>query len=80
MKIISFIFISVLIMSVSLFSTEKKSNKKNHISNAKCLISGENIDKNEFVDYKDGKVYFCCEMCKADFKAEKSDKFSSKAN
>jgi len=67
-------------MSVSLFSTEKKSNKKNHISNAKCLISGDNIDKNEFVDYKDGKVYFCCEMCKADFKAEKSDKFSSKAN
>ena len=80
MKIISFILISALIMSATLFSTEKKSNKKNQISNTKCLISGDNIDEDEFVNYKDGKIYFCCEMCKADFLDEKSNKFSSKAN
>ena len=80
MKIISFILISALIMSATLFSTEKKSNKKNQISNTKCLISGDNIDEDEFLNYKDGKIYFCCEMCKADFLDEKSNKFSSKAN
>ena len=83
MKSLSLIFFSNLIMFVSLFSSENnlnKSTKKDYISNARCLVSGDSVDKNEFTNYKNGKIYFCCEMCKADFKAEKSDKFSSKAN
>jgi YHS domain-containing protein len=34
----------------------------------KCPVMPNNpIDKNVFVEYKGKKVYFCCEVCKAEF-------------
>ena len=29
----------------------------------KCVVSGEEVDKDEYTKYKDGKVYFCCAGC-----------------
>ena len=26
----------------------------------KCVVSGDEVDKDEYTKYKDGKVYFCC--------------------
>ena len=45
----------------------------------KCVISGDEIDKEEYTKYKDGKVYFCCGGCKSDFEADAS-KFTTAAN
>ena len=45
----------------------------------KCVISGDEIDKEEYTKYKDGKVYFCCGGCKSDFE-EDASKFTSAAN
>ena len=36
----------------------------------KCPVMGGDIDKNEFVDYKGRRVYFCCASCKAKFKED----------
>ncbi|MCH2403268.1 MAG: hypothetical protein MK216_04530, partial [Candidatus Nitrosopelagicus sp.] len=38
----------------------------------KCVISGDEIDKEEYTKYKDGKVYFCCGGCKSDFEEDAS--------
>ena len=45
----------------------------------KCVISGDEIDKEEYTKYKDGKVYFCCGGCKSDFE-EDASKFTTAAN
>jgi YHS domain-containing protein len=46
---------------------------------AKCPISGEKISKDASIDYKGGKLYFCCSGCIAPFK-EKTAKYEAKAN
>jgi YHS domain-containing protein len=45
----------------------------------KCPISGGAISKDASVDYKGGKVYFCCPGCIPKFKADKA-KYEAKAN
>ncbi len=80
MKNLLFLLILILTLSSNIFTFEKHSKNKDSFANAKCLISGDSIDKTEFLKYKDGKIYFCCEMCKADFQNGKSNKFTSKAN
>jgi YHS domain-containing protein len=45
----------------------------------KCPVSGQPINKEASVDYKDGKVYFCCENCPKAF-AKDTKKFAAKAN
>lgn len=46
---------------------------------AKCPVSGEAISKEASIDYKGGKVYFCCPGCAAKFKADTA-KYQAKAN
>ena len=46
---------------------------------AKCPISGENISKDASVDYKGGKLYFCCTGCIEKYK-ENAKKYQAKAN
>lgn len=45
----------------------------------KCPVSGKPINKDATVDYKGGKVYFCCPNCPKAF-AAKTEKFAAKAN
>ena len=46
---------------------------------AKCPVSGEAISKDASIDYKGGKLYFCCPACKAKFEKDKA-KLAAKAN
>lgn len=34
-----------------------------------CPVMGGPVNKNIFTEYQGKKVYFCCEQCKASFKA-----------
>lgn len=45
----------------------------------KCPISGGKAKKDQSVEYKKSKVYFCCGKCKAAFDA-KNEKHTMKAN
>lgn len=46
---------------------------------AACPVSGKPASKEHAVDYKGGKVYFCCDGCPAAFEKTPA-KFSAKAN
>lgn len=46
---------------------------------AKCPISGGEISKEASLDYKGGKLYFCCPVCISKFK-ENQAKYQVKAN
>lgn len=35
-----------------------------------CPVTGEAIDKNQFVDYQGRRVYFCCPMCVDTFRGD----------
>jgi YHS domain-containing protein len=45
----------------------------------KCPISGHKVSKDTAIDYKGGKLYFCCPGCIAPFK-ENTAKYEAKAN
>jgi YHS domain-containing protein len=49
------------------------------IEAAKCPVSGEAVSKDASVDYKGGKLYFCCDNCAAKFAKDKA-KYAAKAN
>jgi len=44
-----------------------------------CPVSNKAIDTDKFVEYKGGKVYFCCGNCPKAFQKDTA-KFSTKAN
>ncbi len=37
-------------------------------SQTNCPVLGNKIDKKVYVDYQGKRIYFCCAMCKAQFK------------
>ena len=42
-----------------------------------CPVMGDEIDKSIYVDHEGKRVYFCCKMCVAKFKAD-PDKYVKK--
>ena len=44
-----------------------------------CPVSGKAVKAESSVDYKGGKVYFCCDKCPTAFEKETA-KFATKAN
>ncbi len=46
---------------------------------AKCPVSGEAVSKEASIDYKGGKLCFCCEGCISKFKEDPA-KYQTKAN
>ena len=40
------------------------------VENVKCLISGAPAQADKSIDYKDGKLFFCCNNCPSAFDAE----------
>ncbi|HAL14604.1 MAG TPA: hypothetical protein DCP67_12390 [Planctomycetaceae bacterium] len=66
----------ILIASVALVQAADEKAKKVEL---KCVVSGKAIDKTKTVDYKGGKVYFCCGGCPGAFKKDTA-KFANKAN
>ncbi len=65
--------------AVVLGETEKAEKAKDPLAGAKCPVSGEEISKDSHVDYKGGKLYFCCNGCAAKFQKDKA-KYAIKAN
>src|SRR4051812_35809997 len=49
------------------------------LASCKCPVSGKAVDAEKFSDYSGGKVYFCCDNCKAKFDKD-SAAFTAKAN
>jgi YHS domain-containing protein len=56
-----------LVVSASLYAEDKK----DPLAAAKCPVSGKEVKADKTVDYKGGKVYFCCENCPKSFDAAK---------
>lgn len=46
---------------------------------AKCIVAGKDAKEDKFAAYQGGKVYFCCDICKAKFEKDPVA-FSVKAN
>ena len=46
----------------------------------KCPVTGEPIDKAIYVDYQGQRIYFCCKMCPAKFKADPEKYFKQFAD
>jgi len=63
-----------LMIAVGTVSADKKEGVA-----AKCPVSGKAIKLDAAVDYKGGKVYFCCPGCPKAF-AKNTAKFANKAN
>ena len=66
---------AVLAVGIFAFAAEEKAKE----FKATCPISGKPALQDKTADYKDGKVYFCCENCPKAF-AKDPAKFATKAN
>jgi YHS domain-containing protein len=53
--------------------------EKDSTAAAKCPVTGAPISKDASVEYKGGKLYFCCPDCAAKFAKNKA-KYATKAN
>jgi YHS domain-containing protein len=49
------------------------------LDGVKCPVSGKDVKEASAVDYKGGKVYFCCDGCPNAFKKDTA-KYATKAN
>ena len=62
------------------FAKPETSQKTIDLTDVKCLVDPKRSAKEEFaVDYREGKIYFCCGGCQKSFQAD-PDKFSTQAN
>ena len=66
-----------LLASASMLTAEEK--KEDPLKGIKCVVSGKDINPDATAEYKDGKVYFCCEGCPKAFE-KNTKKFAAKAN
>lgn len=62
----------VLLVGGSLIAAEK-------LDGVKCVVSGKPVKADAAVDYKGGKLYFCCPGCPKAFDKDTA-KFAAKAN
>lgn len=65
--------------SVSYAAPEEKKEGKARKQEITCPVMGGKINPEISVDYKDGKIYFCCADCVGEFK-EHTAKYAAKAN
>ncbi len=74
-------FMALMTVAAALLAAEtpKKEEKKNDKPEPLCPVMGKPIDKAVAVDYRGGKVYFCCATCVRKFKADQA-KYATKAN
>ena len=69
----------VLAIGMAVVIGTADADKKKEGVAATCPVSGKAINPKAAVDYKGGKVYFCCPNCPKAF-AKDTAKFASKAN
>jgi YHS domain-containing protein len=70
--------VSAVLVGYAVSGADEKEGEKKEFK-AVCPVSGEAAKEDCFVEYKGGKVYFCCGDCPKAFK-EKADKYATKAN
>ena len=68
----------ITLLVATVMAEDKPEVKEVKLDGIKCPISGGKVTPNS-VDYKGGKVYFCCENCSKNF-AKDTAKFATKAN
>jgi hypothetical protein len=69
--------VAVLAVGTSSLAVEDK--KEDKLKGVKCPVSGQDVQEDKTVDYRDAKVYMCCGGCPDAFKKDKA-KFATKAN
>lgn len=69
---------AVALLVATVVAEDKKEAKEINLEGIKCPISGGKATPNS-VDYKGGKVFFCCDKCPEAFSKD-SKKFATKAN
>lgn len=74
--ILSVLGLFAMCAALAVFAANAEDKKEAEV---KCPVSGKAINKEHAVDYKGGKVYFCCPNCPKAFDKD-SAKFASKAN
>ena len=77
------LFVAALLALPAVFADEEKKSEEEKVDLAKikCPISGQKINPEATVEYKEATVYFCCENCpKAFTKDPKNEKFAAKVN
>ncbi len=73
-----FLFALVAVMAVVLLGVTPNLAGGKKVT-CKCPVSGKDATEKSAVDYKGAKVYFCCDMCPGEFKANTA-KYATKAN
>jgi hypothetical protein len=74
MRRISLLVVTLCFALTSVYAAEVK------LDGIKCIVAGKNDAKADKTrDYKDGKVYFCCDNCPKAFDKDEK-KFATKAN
>lgn len=68
----------VALLVATVMAEDKKEVKEVKLDGIKCPVSGGKATPNA-VDYKGGKVYFCCDKCPTAFSKDTA-KFAAKAN
>jgi hypothetical protein len=69
----------VVALAASMLLPQLTAEEKDPLNGAKCPISGKAAKLESTADYRDAKVYFCCDNCPAAFAKDKA-KYSTKAN
>jgi hypothetical protein len=68
-----------LIATVTLAQKAEEEPKEIDWKTIKCVVSGKPVNQEAFADYREAKVFFCCQNCPTAFKKETA-KYSTKAN
>ncbi|MDA0657283.1 MAG: hypothetical protein O3C60_00445 [Planctomycetota bacterium] len=77
MKKLALLLVALLLVGTTVLTAADK--KEDPLKDIKCVVSGKAINPEASVEYKEGKVYFCCPGCPGAFEKGK-EKFASKAN
>ena len=66
-RLLAALSVAALVFSVAVYAEDAK----DALKDVKCPVSGQPVKADKTVDYKGGKVYFCCENCPKSFDAKK---------
>lgn len=66
-RLLAALGVVALVVSTALYAEDKK----DALAAAKCPVANKAVKADKTVDYKGGKVYFCCDNCPKAFDAAK---------
>lgn len=72
-------FAVILVASATVFAAGTATTDKVDLEGVKCAVADRDAKADKVVDYKDGKVYLCCNGCEGKF-AKTPEKYATQAN